>query len=180
MNDGLIPQRYALALYKYALENGHTEKVYEEMKQVISSFDRNPELMKVMQNPFVSKEDKDKLLRASAGDQLEDCFERFLNVIFNHKREAFVYYMACDYLKIYRKENKIAKVVITTASPLSDEEMKRLRDLVQKAYKDMTLEFEYKTDPDIIGGFIIDVDSVRMNASISNELEQLRQNLLRK
>ena len=49
-------------------------------------------------------------------------------------------------------------------------------ELKKKLGKD--IEFEYKIDNSIIGGFIINVDSIRMDASISNEIEQLRLNLL--
>ncbi|MDE6865782.1 MAG: F0F1 ATP synthase subunit delta, partial [Muribaculaceae bacterium] len=52
-------------------------------------------------------------------------------------------------------------------------------DVVEKSFKDTTFEYSEAVDPEIIGGFIIDVDSVRMDASISNELEQLRHNLIR-
>ncbi|MDE6381835.1 MAG: F0F1 ATP synthase subunit delta, partial [Muribaculaceae bacterium] len=45
------------------------------------------------------------------------------------------------------------------------------------SYSNRKFEYEYAVDPDIIGGFVIDVDSTRMDASINSELEQLRQNL---
>lgn len=57
-------------------------------------------------------------------------------------------------------------------------ELDKLKALVQKSFAGRTLEYTYDVTPDIIGGFVIDVDSVRMDASISNELEQLRLTLL--
>ena len=48
MSDGLIPQRYARALYKYALEHNNATAVYDEMKQVADSFEAFPEMQKVM------------------------------------------------------------------------------------------------------------------------------------
>ncbi len=57
--------------------------------------------------------------------------------------------------------------------------MKKIRELVKNAFKGSVLEFSESVNPDLIGGFVIDVDSVRMDASVSNELEQLRQTLLR-
>ncbi len=83
------------------------------------------------------------------------------------------------YRDIYRKENHISQAQVTTASALPDEQMEKLRKLVASSFKGEKLEFSEKVDPELIGGFIIDVDSVRMDASISNELEQLRQTLLR-
>lgn len=179
MIDGLIPRRYAKALYKYAQDTKRTELVYEEMKAVINSFEENPSLQKVLANPFVKNEDKEKLLLSAAGTRLEDDYQRFVKLVLAHHREEFAYLMALSYRDIYRTENKISRVVITTAAELPDAQMKKLRGVVEKAFKGVTLEYTYKVDPDLIGGFVIDVDSARMDASISNELEQLRQNLLR-
>ena len=66
MNDGLIPQRYAKALYKYALEKGTSADIYREMAAVASAFDSEPKLQKVLANPFVTAADKEKLLISAA------------------------------------------------------------------------------------------------------------------
>ncbi len=179
MNDGLIPQRYAKALYKLAVERGNAAKVYEEMKTVADSFAANPGLQKVLSNPFVKREDKKQLLLTAAGDLLEDDYRSFVELILERKRAEFARLMALAYCSLYRKENKIAKVKIITASKLDDDQMKKLRDIVEKAYRGSTLEFSYDVNPDLIGGFVIDVDDQRLDASISNEIEQLRLKLLR-
>lgn len=179
MDNGLIPQRYAKALYKFALEKGETEKIYELMKRVIDSFRENPSLQKVLSNPFVSAEDKEKLLISAAGDKVIDAYKDFVKLIIEHKRVEYAYSMMLAYRDIYRKENNISQVRITTASKLSEEQMEKLQALVKNAFKNSELEFSEAVNPELIGGFIIDVDSVRMDASISNELEQLRQTLLR-
>ncbi|MBD5278644.1 MAG: F0F1 ATP synthase subunit delta [Bacteroides sp.] len=179
MNEGLIPQRYAKALYKLAVERGNAEKVYLEMKTVAESFAGNPDLQKVLANPFVNREDKEKLLLTAAGDMVEDDYRSFVKLILDRKRAEYARLMALAYCDIYRKENKIAQVRIITASRLDDTMMQKLRDIVTKAYPGMTLEFSYDIDPDLIGGFVIDVDGQRLNASISNEIEQLRVKLLR-
>lgn len=178
MNDGLIPRRYALALYKFAADKGNTAAVYDEMKQVADSFEANPELLKVMANPFVSADDKQKLLLAAAGDKLESDYKAFVKLILNAKREQFALNMALAYRDIYRKENKIAQVTVTSAVKLDEKQTEKVTAIVQKAFPDMTLEFRFKIDPEIIGGFIITVNSTRMDASVSNELQQLRQTLL--
>ncbi len=178
MSDGLIPQRYARALYKYTLEHNNASAVYEEMKQVADSFEAYPEMQKVMTNPFVDAASKEKLLISAAGDKVEDDFRRFVRLIIHQNRVEFAHMMVLAYRKIYREENHIAQVVITTASTLPEEEMQKLRDVVQKAFANYTLEYVSRVNPDLIGGFVIDVNSTRMDASISNELEQLRQKLL--
>ncbi|MCH5239087.1 MAG: F0F1 ATP synthase subunit delta [Muribaculaceae bacterium] len=177
MDNGLIPRRYAKALYKYALEKGETKRIYELSKRVIESFRENPELQKVLSNPFVSDEDKESLLNAAAGGK-DEIFHQFVLMILRQKRVEYAYGMMLAYRDIYRHENHISQAKITTAVKLDDERMKKLRTLVTEAFKDSELEFTEAIDPSLIGGFVIDVDSVRMDASLSNELEQLRQTLL--
>ncbi|MCH5229982.1 MAG: F0F1 ATP synthase subunit delta [Muribaculaceae bacterium] len=177
MDNGLIPRRYAKALYKFALEKGETKKIYELSKRVIDSFAGNPDLQKVLSNPFVSNEDKEQLLLTAAGEKNE-IFKQFVLLIITQKRVEYAYAMMLAYRDIYRKENHISQARITTAAKLDESRMNKLRKLVTDAFKDSELEFTEAVDPSLIGGFVIDVDSVRMDASLSNELEQLRQTLL--
>ena len=180
MDNGLIPRRYAKALYKFAKEHGSTEKVYEEMKRVVYSFEQNPELQKTLANPFVKEEDKSALLKAAAGDKVENDYLGFIKLLLEMHSEDYALLIALAYRDLYREENKISQVKITTATTLPEAELQKLRGMVEKAFPGRTLEFEDAIDPALIGGFIIDVDDSRMNASISNEIEQLRLNLISK
>ena len=179
MDNGLIPHRYAKALYKYALELGKTEEVYNIAKTVIDSFRKNPGMAKVLSNPFVKNADKEKLLLAASGSEAKGPYERFVRLILDHEREEFAYEMMLAYRDIYREANHISQARIITASQLDKPLMDKLRTLVTDSFKGNTIEFSESVDPDLIGGFVIDVDSARMDASVSNELEQLRQTLLR-
>ena len=177
MDNGLIPRRYAKALYKFALEKGETKRIYDLSKQVIESFRENPDLQKVLSNPFISDADKENLLLSAAGEK-DEIFDQFVKLIISQKRVEFAQAMMLAYRDIYRKENHISQAKITTASKLDESRMKKLRQLVTDAFKDSQLEFSEAVDPSLIGGFVIDVDSVRMDAYLSHELEQLRQTLL--
>lgn len=178
MISGLIPHRYAKALYKFALESNSTAQVYEEVKNVITSFQQAPDLEKVLSNPFAKADDKRRLLIAAAGDKPGDDYVRFVSLILDHRREPFMYFMALAYRDIYRRQNNISEVKITTATELPKAELDKLCKVVENSYKNSTFEYQFAVDPSIIGGFVIDVDSSRLDASISNELEQLRLNLL--
>ncbi len=179
MIAGLIPHRYAKALYKFACEKGDADNVYEEMKNVISAFSSNTTLDKVMSNPYIDKTAKEKLLISAAGENPSDEYVRFVKLILDHKREPFAYLMALAYREIYRVQNNISQVKILTAVNLPEKEINKLKNLVSDKFPDSKLEYTVAVDPDLIGGFVIDVDSTRMDASVKGELEQLRQNLLR-
>ena len=179
MSNGLIPQRYAKALYKLTEEKGNTDAVYDEMKAVSAAFESNPELSRVMANPFVSRDDKAKLLETAAGDKAEDDYRAFVKLILDHHREEYARLMAIAYRDLYRKNHGIASASLVTASPLGEAELSKIQGVVQREYPNLKLEWHVTVDPDIIGGFIVDVDGHRLDASVKNELEQLRQTLLR-
>lgn len=178
MITGLIPHRYAKALYKYAGETGERNAVYEEMKSVLAAFQSHPEMSQILGNPFVDNKEKTKLLLTAANVKDDDTFGRFVKLVMEHKREDLFQLMAYAYRDIYRKEEHISQVHITTAAKISDEQMHRLHEVVEKSFKDTKFEYEHSVNPELIGGFVIDVDSTRMDASLSGELEQLRQTLL--
>lgn len=178
MNGGLIPSRYAKALYKFAVQTGKADNVYEVMKSLTSAFEQNPDFNKVLANPFVSNDDKKRLLESAGGPDASDIYRGFVKLIIDNKREMFAQEMALAYRDIYRKANNISQVSIVTAVQMPEAEMDKLKAVVQKSFPTQKLEYTYSINPDIIGGFIINVDSVRMDASISNELEQLRLTLL--
>lgn len=177
MISGLIPHRYARALYKFAGESNRCEAVYAEMKNVINAFMASPQIEKVLSNPFVDRADKRKILLSAAGKTPGEDYTRFVSLILDHNREEFAYLMALAYRDIFRKENNISQVRITTAAELPESEVSKLKAVVERSYKNRKFEYEYAVNPDLIGGFMIDVDSTRLDASISSELEQLRQNL---
>ncbi len=177
MNSGLIPHRYARALYKFACDNNNSQNVYEQMKTLISAFSADERLQKVLANPFVDLNDKRKVLLTAAGDKPGDDYQRFVTLILDHHREEYAMLMALAYRDIYRKHNKISQVKITTAAKLPDSDLAKIRKIVEKSFVDASFEYIYAIDPDLIGGFVIDVDSTRLDASISSELELLRQTL---
>ena len=160
MNEGLIPNRYAKALYKYAQEHGVAEPIYEEMKRFDDAFKAHPEISKVLGNPALSPSDKVRVLSSAFGEKPDDHLLRFVQLVIK-----------------YRKANRIARVTITTADALPKEVLDRIGDLMKKQ-TDKTLEFVYEIDPTLIGGFILRVDSMQLDASVNSELKKLRLKLL--
>ncbi|MBD5226561.1 MAG: F0F1 ATP synthase subunit delta [Bacteroides sp.] len=179
MSNGLIPRRYAKALYKYAEEKGNTETVYTTMKALADAFKTNPDLQKVLANPFVEKEDKEKLLVSAVGPDAPADYVDFVKLLLENKREEFTNLIAIAYCDLYRNLHHIARVTVTSATPLTGEQLDKIRTIIDNAYKGWTVELSTAVDPALIGGFVIDAGNNRLDASLSNELDQLRLNLLR-
>lgn len=180
MNDGLIPTRYAKALFKYATEKGCTQEVYGEAKRLSNSFAAVDNLQKTIDNPYLPVADKEKVLLTASGSEKGGVLDRFMMMVIGNNREDYMRNIVLAYEKIYRQANDIAQVEITTAAELSDTELDKIKNLVQEHEKGKTLEFYHSVDPDIIGGFIVKIDSKLLDASIKNEFKKLRLKLLSK
>ena len=180
MNEGLIPNRYAKALYKYAAEQKATESVYGEMKKLEHGYATEDELAKTVENPFLPLSDRLSLLLSASGAEPEGCLSRFFKLVFSHHRETFIRQMALAYGRQYREENGIAQVEITTASVLPDAVVDRIKAAVQASLKGKNPEYSERTDASLVGGFTVRVDSLLLDASVSSELRKLRLKLLSK
>lgn len=181
MNQGLIPRRYAKALYRFALQNDAADRIYGIMKNLAAAFETEPRLQSTLSNPFVDNNDKIALIiTASQAQENDTVMADFLKLLSENKRIDFIRAIALAYLDIYRTERKIYVVKVTSASPLDAKGEQRLQKLIQGHLNGGTMEYTSTVDPDLIGGFTISVGNERLDASISNELKQLRLNLLSK
>ena len=180
MNDGLIPNRYAKALYKFAVEQKQDDAVYQQTSKLADSYNAMKELAGTVENPYLSLSDKVNVLMTASGAEPNSCMGKFFELVFSHGREAYLHSMALSYGKMYREANKISQVEIVTASELSDDEMAKIKVSVQTYLSGRTLEYKQSVDAELIAGFKIKVDSQQLDASISSELRNLRLKLLRK
>lgn len=181
MDQGLIPNRYAKALYGFALEKGEATRVYELMKALSASFAAEPRLQEVMANPFVAAPDKTRLLDTAAGaGEADTVYADFLKLLVENRRIDMVRTIALRYLDIYREANRIYPVTLTTAAPLPKETVERIHRLIESHLgQGATVEYTEEVDPAIIGGFVVNVNSERLDASLASELRQLRLSLLK-
>lgn len=183
MNEGLIPRRYAKALYKVGVDRGDNDALYALMNALAAAFAAEPGMQAVVSNPFVSAADKTALLRSAVGSAAaataaDATFDDFLRLLIDNRRIDLVRDIAVAYLDIYRKAKNIRRVKVTSAAPLAPAEEKRLRDIIAAHLGQAKMEYSSDIDPSLIGGFTVAVDSERLDASIRNDLKQLRQKLI--
>lgn len=179
MNEGLIPRRYAKALYEFALEKGDAHKMYAVMSTLEQSFVKENALYTVLSNPFVSQEDKTKLLMTASGATEKDkTFADFVALLAKNARLDMARGIAKAYLELYRKANNIYLVEVVTASQLDKTDEERLKSIISAHLNGGTMEYASRIDESLIGGFVIKIGSELLDASISNELKQLRLKLL--
>ncbi len=179
MNQGLIPRRYAKALYKVATERGVAERMYELMNSLSATFEADNGLRSAVDNPFVPVADKTSLLITAAGaTDADTTYVDFLKLLVENRRVDIIEAIARAYTDLYRKEGNIRRVEVVSAAPLAPEAMERIRALVASNIKGASMEFSSRVDPALIGGFVVNIDNQRLDASVANELKELRLSLI--
>lgn len=181
MDQGLIPRRYARALFKAARERSQEKQMYQLTGRLAESFINEPRLNEVMANPFIDAADKTRLIYTAAGadPKSDSLFSDFLSLLIKNRRLDMIRDIAIAYRDIYRRENKISRVTVTSAAPLAPTVEQRLKALIEKHLPaGGSMEYRALTDPSLIGGFTIAIDNQRLDASVANELKQLQLSLI--
>ncbi|MDE6703091.1 MAG: ATP synthase F1 subunit delta [Muribaculaceae bacterium] len=180
MNEGLIPRRYAKALYKVAVERGDAQLMYGLMNRLHAVSESEAGLGAAVANPFLSVKDKCDIIKTAAGQGANNAtFVDFLKLLSENKRLDIIFAVARDYSALYRSERNIYKVEVVSASPLSPSDETRLKSIIEKNLNGGSMEYTSSVNPDLIGGFTVTIDNRRLDASVRNELKQLRVNLLK-
>jgi F-type H+-transporting ATPase subunit delta len=174
MDTGVISNRYAKAIFQYAAAHGDETRLHEEMKALSEQFVAVPLLKRVLDDPTVSATEKiDALITATGGKKISNTCEHVIEMVVKNGRGHYMQNIALMYDKVYRKEKNMVVIKLTTTEPASQEMKNALIDLIIKD-KTEKADFATKTDPDIIGGFVLSIEDSRLDASVKNQLNQLR------
>lgn len=172
MDLGVISMRYARAFLKSAVQMKCEDKVYEDMTTIVRSYFDVPQLRKAIDNPMLCNDDKKNLLKTAAGKNLTELTERFFNLILKEGRAKAMLFIATSYITLYRKQKNIIYGKLITAVPISSETEQKMKRMVQQK-ADGTVEFLTEVDPNIIGGFILEYDTFRMDNSVQSQLRTI-------
>ena len=173
MDIGVISVRYARALLKSAVDANIEESVYQEMMLMARSFVEVPELRQTIDNPMLSKDKKEMLLlTAIGGKQASQLSQAFVALVLKEDRENMIQFMANSYVTLYRKQKNIIRGKLTTAVAVSPAMEQKMRRMVESKTQG-TVEFETEVNPNIIGGFILEYDTYRMDSSVKSQLNSI-------
>ena len=177
MDNGRISVRYARALFQLAHEQGCEEAVYDGLTRfahnyllAISQFNE------VLADPIVAKEEKVKLVEMAVGEPMHNLLKQFIAFVAEQKREDKMFLIAMKFMEMYRVEHHILNTQVTTATELPEATYDRIKAFIKQTF-DADAEMEVKIDPSLIGGFILDIENNRMDASVAGQLNAMKNKL---
>ena len=179
MYIGTLSRRYAKALLAFANESGVASTVYGEAMSLNNHWRTIDMLGDMVEIPVVKDEDKLRVLVQASGRQPTEVMRKFLALVLKEKREKYLPYILHSFINLYRKQEKIRVGKLITAVPMAEEEVNRIRKIVVDSAGG-TAEFTTKVDPSIEGGFIFEINTYRLNASVADQMRRIKQQFIEK
>jgi F-type H+-transporting ATPase subunit delta len=173
MSEATVAIRYAKSLIDLAQEQNVVKNVYDDMVLFKNTADENRGLMLALKSPVVRHEKKLGLLSGIFKDKVHPVSYSIFNIITKKNREAIMFSIADEYIKLYDERKGIVKAQVTTATALNDDLRKTFTKIVTDA-TGKTVELQEKIDEKLIGGYILRVGDRQIDDSIRKQLNDLK------
>jgi ATP synthase F1 delta subunit len=172
-----IAQVYARALFEVAQERGDLDEVREQLGQFADALEESRELQTYFFSPYFSTEEKkDGLHKAVTG--ASEPVMNFLELLVEKHRMPAVFRIRREIDALWREENKLLPVQLTSAIALDDDTVQNLgRTIGERTGR--KVDVTATVNPDILGGIVLRVGNSILDASIRNRLESLRKQVAR-
>lgn len=177
MDESKISVRYAKALLNLAKERGITEVVGMDLKTIQQLLLSSPRFTQLLMSPVIKKQEKRHFFQEVFLNQIDATTYSFLMLLLDNNREIYLADMVRDFLESLRKMTGIQEARLITAVALEPESVERFKILIRK-YFNTEVELNLKVDPQIIGGFILQVEDQQIDTSIAMQLKKLKNELL--
>ncbi|HTH81311.1 MAG TPA: ATP synthase F1 subunit delta [Mucilaginibacter sp.] len=173
MSELTVASRYAKSLIDLAEEQKVLEEVNNDMVFFLQTLKANPQLAAVLANPIISHLKKLNILTDIFSSKVNKVSIAFFKLMINKGRGEVLYATANGFIDLYDIKKNITKASVVSATPLSEANKQKMLDEV-KAAVGGTVILEAKTDPSLIGGFVLTVGDRQLDTSIASSLKKLK------
>jgi F-type H+-transporting ATPase subunit delta len=167
-----IAQVWSRALFEVAKEHDVLDQVRDQLGEFDRALNENRDLAIFFFSPYFSTEEKkDGLKRAVTG--AEPVLMNFFEALIERHRMPAIFRIKARYDALWEDERNLLPVEVTSAIELDKSTVSSIGERIGEQTK-RTVELSSTVDPDILGGIILRVGNMVLDASIRNRLEQLR------
>jgi ATP synthase F1 delta subunit len=167
-----IARVYAEALFESARDHDKLDVVHEQLGELTDVLAKNRELQIFFFSPYFSSEEKrDGIAKAVSG--ADELLENFLELLAEKHRMPVIFRIRRRFDELWAQETKRLEVRLISAVELDPKVVERVRSEIERQ-TDRTIELETEVDESIIGGLVLRVGNMVLDASMRNKLERLR------
>jgi len=169
--------RYAKALLELAIEQNKLEAISNDMNAIIAANEETRDFQLFLSSPLIQAEKK-----VSIFNQLFDYFEElslsFVSLITKNGRENILVEIAASFQDQVKAYKGIVPVTLVSSKKLDETTVNAILAKVKPAVKG-EIELTEKIDEEILGGFVAKIGNTQVDASVANQLKNLKQRLTR-
>lgn len=172
-----IADVYSRSLFEVAKEHEVLDEIHDELGEFADELAENRELQTFFFSPYFSSEEK----KDGIGRVVEDAneyFVRFLELLAERHRLPALMRIRRAFDELYAEERKLLPVTITSAVELDKKTVKEIGSRIEEQ-TGRRVELASQVDPNVLGGLVMRVGNVILDASIRARLEKLRREVAR-
>lgn len=167
-----IARAYADALFAVAKEKGILDEVREQLAQFVDALEENRDLRVFLFSPYFSSQEKrDGIARVMDG--ASDEFDNFLALLAEKHRLPVLFRIRTHFEELWAEENKRLGVTLTSAIELDEKIVKGVGEEIERQ-TDRKIDLRTNVDQEILGGLVLRVGNMVLDASLRSRLERLR------
>jgi len=164
---------YAEALLQVTDARSESDDVAQQCKDLLVVWDASPDFRDAMTSPVLEPDSKKKALTSLLAEQIKPSLLNLLKVLADRQRLAAFDAVLLRYLELYRESRQISLAKVATAQALTEEQQTALTGKVQAMVGTGTVEIDLSVDPSLIGGFVVNLGSQVIDASLAGQVRRL-------
>ncbi|MCB0429005.1 MAG: ATP synthase F1 subunit delta [Flavobacteriales bacterium] len=165
--------RYAKSFLKLGIDQGKVEELYADMKLVANTIHDSRDLAVMLHSPIVKSDNKITVLKKIFESKISKPSMEFISLITRKRRETLLEEIANEVVKQYKDYKGIMTAEVIAAVSMSEDMKKKILAMISEKAGSQ-VELIEKTDPSLIGGFIIKFGDRQYDASVAHRLKELR------
>jgi len=172
-----IAEVYARALFQAAKEGGVLDRVHEELNQFADTLGEDRDLQLFFFSPYFSSEEKKEGVERVISDA-DPRTINFLELLAERHRMPVLPRIRRVFNDLWADENRLLPVSVTSAVDLDEGLVQEIGKRIEEQ-TGRRVQLSSTVHPDVLGGLVVRVGNVVLDASIRNRLEQLRKQVMK-
>ncbi len=179
MSEENVAFRYAKPLLELSIEKGTVDEVYQDMVLLKETCDQNRELLAILKNPVIRGYKKFSILKALFEKEFSPLTLSMIEIMARKNRESVLYALSTEFKRLYNEHKNIQEVTLISSVALSDPLKEELKKKLENGLK-KTIHLQEKINPELIGGFVVQIGSSQIDNSLKNSLQRLKMNFIQR
>jgi F-type H+-transporting ATPase subunit delta len=177
MKSTKAASRYAKALLELSIEKNRIDQVTSDISTLLQANNETKEFQLFLDSPVINAEKKNSIFKVLF-PKFDEITTLFIELITKNGREAMIPQIADSFEAQLKAHKGIVPVTLISANALDSKTKETIIAKVQSTITGI-LEVTEQIDASLIGGFVVKIGDNRIDASVANQLENLKQRLTR-